>query len=592
MATDLELFKRIGQDVKDARWKRGRVAAGADANAVVTQGSFLVTSPSNVTNLPVAQPGQLEVAGDTYLTQTYRTWSGTPAVWVRTTLASTLTWSAWRLVGGTFPSLAAGSDASTVVDSGTRAVTSASVANLPESKVGWLNVVTVGAFVFQTFTTTDLAVWSRRGSNGTWTAWSRISADDKAVAALVESGTSTRGAITALVAQAGGGTSRADAFQPVRPEAPAWALKAPTMESRAAVNIPTAMSRDRLTVWSGPSNGGLMESKDLGTTWTTVYTFPSGLSSVRELANGELLAVVGVDPAPRELWLSQGYPTQGAGATWKKVHQAAAPSVTFSGSYGFFQWQNIVLFNEYGPKFGTGSTAEGGNARYAYMSTDYGKTWRTIFDLNTWVTGAGARAATTGIHLHGIAWDPYWDRLWITFGDDVSGTLYSDDFGATWEIADYGNTADAPHQNVAMLPMPKCILFGTDGFPNGVQRINRSEGKKRTGTYTIDQAYTIPGESGIRTHLCHSLYRVERPGDDGPAIVGFSAESNPGKSTVLASPDGYSWALLWQDPEAQPAGKGIRSVVGPTLTGELLIGSDDNRVSGRRSLWRGRVDLY
>ena len=121
---------------------------------------------------------------------------------------------------------------------------------------------------------------------------------------------------------------------------------------------------------------------------------------------------------------------------------------------------------------------------------------------------------------------------------------------------------------------------------------DRTEGKKK-GLYTLKQAYTIPGDDGTtRTHLCQSIHRIPQEGGTDVWLFGFGAETNPGKSTIAATRDGRTWATLWQDPVTQAAGKGLRTIAGPTLEGELIVGSDDKRDPSLWSVWRGPVPVY
>ena len=568
--TFLDFATRIGQLIKGAVWQKP--GGGFDLNTKTVPGIYPVTALGSSLNLPENALGDLEVMGtDTYLVQMYVTWGATRRIWVRYRNPDKTTWGDWASLRWELPSRGSDTDFNTLTMAGVVAITSAVHTNSPIALIGHLEVSVVAAFVWQRFTDVNRVTYIRNRINGTWTPWEA---------------SPSPATLTSLTAQVAAATR----LTPPRQQIGTWS---PTATPASQATMPSTLSHDRLTAWSGDAgDGGVRETKDYGATWTVLHNFARPTAWVQQLGDGELLVSVGTGTDPRELWRSNGYPNLGAGATWTKVLTATGPSITFSGSWGFSQHDNIVLVNEYGPKFGSGGVVEGQNARYSYMSTDYGKTWRQIFDLNAYVTGFQGRAASTGIHLHGVAWDPYWDRIWITFGDDVNGTIYSDDLGVTWQTAFYGTTANAPWQVVGILPMPKCILFGTDTAPNGVVRIDRTGGK-RGGTYPHVQAYTIPGDDGVtRTHLCHVMYRVGRVGDDGPAILGFSAESNPAASFIVATYDGYDFKLLWQDSQVQAAGKGVRSVIGPTLTGELIASSDDQRTANMRTMWRGPAPIY
>ena len=143
---------------------------------------------------------------------------------------------------------------------------------------------------------------------------------------------------------------------------------------KEAAEIITDYTKDRTVGFNGNhSTGRLMETRNNGSSWTELHQFPDNYIWCRQLDNGEILACTKVDPNPRDMWLSTGY---GTGAvTWEKVLSGSAPYVTFGAAWGFSSHENIVLIAEYGPKLPTwNGNAVTENARYVYMSVDYGKT--------------------------------------------------------------------------------------------------------------------------------------------------------------------------------------------------------------------------
>ncbi|MGY3320489.1 hypothetical protein [Arthrobacter sp. TE12232] len=370
-----------------------------------------------------------------------------------------------------------------------------------------------------------------------------------------------------------------------------------TGTSRLQSEIMVAMDRNRVRGWNCYS-GTLKETRDEGLTWTTVRTFAGEfVEAIVPLDNGELLVFVLITATNmRRAYVSSGY---GSGsASWTVVLNGSNPQVKFASAWGLAVHDNIVLANEYGPKSGytwSGGTeiiAEGKNARYTYLSLDYGRTWTTIFDLNAWLTAKGR--STKGHHLHGVAWDPYWDRIWLNFGDNMSGAgsngvLYSDNLGATWQEAHYFSGTNGT-QTVGILPLPRCVLLAGDVNPSGLHRINRTEGKIHTGQYTLDLAYDAPASLGM--HLCQGISRIRRVGDDAPAFFGFCPDVASGYSFVIATFDGYTVTEVWRDKDARPAGQGIRNVLGPTLRGDLIVASNDGRVAGKWSQFKGSAPGY
>lgn len=351
-----------------------------------------------------------------------------------------------------------------------------------------------------------------------------------------------------------------------------------------------SMSKDRLRGWN-QNTASVSETRDDGVTWTQINDKDgvnpfagSTVESVRQLDNGELLITCQRgSTSRREIWVSGNLdnPTE---RTFTRTLEARAQFIKFTAAWSQSDYGSIVLVNEYGPKTPTwtgNEIAEGDNARYTYLSTDYGKTWATIFDMNTYLTEAQERTTVEGQHLHGVAWDPYWDRIWVSFGDNLGGNgsngiVYSDDFGSTWKTAHFYTGTTPPHQVVGIQPMPKCVLFFGDMGPD-VIRIDRSEGKSKPGGYPTPVAFesTASGK-----HLCQGFIRARREGDDAPTLVVWSSEGQTGPSFAVVTMDGYTFKEIWRDNVDNPSGFGGRSIVGPTLRGQTIISSNDRKVSG------------
>lgn len=362
------------------------------------------------------------------------------------------------------------------------------------------------------------------------------------------------------------------------------------------------MSRDRTIYFNGQDSfGQLRYSVDFGETWIDLHRW-EGASYfwVYETGDGELIARVSLN-GQNSLWRSNGWSTARENATWVKTLDVT------NGTYITSAWsismhENIILVAEYGPKYvpetGYGvpiqPTAKGENARYLYLSLDHGKTFRTIFDLNSFAESLPSKGSDINLHLHGVAWDPWWDRIWVTCGDGGGAFLFSDDLGETWHVAHDGwgaASGDTKHQSVGIIPMPNCVLFATDSSPNGVLRINRSEGK-HTGAYPVDVAWVIPEDDGGLSHLAQSAYRVERGNGENLAMIAFGTETKTGRGFAVASYDGYEFNRFWQDSQDVEAGRGPRTMIGPTLDGKVIIGSNDQRTEHMWGVWSGRANVY
>lgn len=352
-----------------------------------------------------------------------------------------------------------------------------------------------------------------------------------------------------------------------------------TLEAKNSYEVPVCLTNDGLTVFNTGSQY-FRKSEDYGKTWSNPAFYNFGTDRLtawtKQLDNNELIVMVnniGTTPWTREIHLSKGYGTDNM--TFSIVKSIQKDDVTFADAWGFDSYQNIVLLNEYGGKVGEGA-AVGENARYTYMSLDYGKTWKTIFDLN-------AYAETDKVHPHGICYDPYWQRIWYTHGDGSDAILYSDDLGDTWSYAHHVTTYNSGTQVVGIKAMPTCLLFGSDDIPNGILRIDRAEGKHTVdGKYKVQVAYKINNETVNRTHLCHAITQAKHY-PNAPVLFGFGSESNPAPSIIIATYDGWTFSRLWEDSISQPKGRGIRGVVGVTVKNEVIAISNDERVVGKWS---------
>lgn len=620
--------------------------ANPDADTITTPGSYAITASGSSLNLPEKVTGRLDVIGTTYLVQQFTTWHNTSPItrtWLRARNSSATGWTRWVNTSWASPlSLQSGADLNTETGPGSYVIQSSSVLNKPTAGLGVLEVMRFNdTTLVQRFTPFNMStpqIYMRSLSGTTWQPWASVSWWAGLLPRYVDLDTLTTPQVWNVqwidhpqqpVARVGtltvttGGTVIVQRFDPATGDLTplrrtkgsgawsAWELLAPptsttvavrapvgtwtpTLTARNSADIAHGMTRDRTIMLNGShAFGALKSSTDGGLTWTTVHTFPdTAYLWSRELDNGELLVCTGKDPNPRSLWVSTGWRT--GTVTFTKVLDAVAPYAYFSTGWGLSIHKNIVVAAEYGPKTGgtwNGITGLTDYARRVWLSLDFGKTWRQVFDLGAYLTGRG-QASTDDQHLHGVAWDPWWDRLWVSFGDATNGVVYSDDLGATWQTADWNGVPNGGWQAVGILPLPGCVLLASDGYPNGVWRINRSEGRKLSGTYTIETAYTIPGsQPAALQYLCHAIHRVPQEGGD-LYLFGFGAETEPAASCIVATRDGRTFWLLWQDSEQQPSGRGLRTITGPTMAGELIVGSNDTRAANMWSEWRGSAPIY
>ena len=556
----------IRADIDNATWYKKQVS-NIDANTFDTPGMYPLNLTSGASNLPVNAPGVLEVMGiSTQLIQRF-TRKSPHQVFVRNRNADGNTWSDWSPIQWVVNGIGTNDNADSISVSGMYPVTQAGVPNLPESAIGTLEVVAFSTVIFQTFTSIDLNVWKRRKvSSGAWTAWEK---------------TPDEGDIQQAIQDAQAGVSPADSY--VREGAGMYGaglyLREIVQTDVSGQKYPAASTDDGTKMWNG--NSGAIEETTDGVTWTKVHTLEGGtFTFLRPLPDGEvLICFVPSDGSPRQIKKSVGYGTEGM--TFKTVINPTSPTVRFVAGWSYFQEGDRILIAEYGSKYPSVDESEW--PRYVYYSNDCGDTFQPIFNLWDFLQSHGVEQQNE-LHVHGVAYDKYWDRIWVTWGDNTNGIAYSDDEGVTWHVGNLYLNSDDPWQGVGIYPMPECILVGSDLTPNGVWRIDRKQGKNPDGQYEFEAAYKI-NDSIPRTHLCHSITRV--PGVDGrPDLVlfGFGAESNPGESIVVGTWDGWGFNVMYRHGELHAAGQGLRGVV-PASDGTVHInmqfGSQRLLVSGK-----------
>lgn len=562
-------------DIPRGDWNRGAITTGSldEYTASAQQGEYRVDS-TRVEGRPATSLGQLLVrknGGSGYTIQMYTTAQTRPREFIRTWRSST-GWSEWRPTGRQ-GELQIGMDFDAVVYEAVYGVVSVVHPNQPVQELGTLEVLPLHTDrVLQRFTadlTARPEVYQRVGQqDGTgWKAWVK---------------TPTKADLDILEGKIDGGSG--GSYTPI-PRGP--------LEERAADVVPAlaghtvgAMSKDRTTVWTSVATT-LKRSDDDGATWTDVHTFAgAAVESTLVLDNGELLVTGSVGSRDRRVvWVSEGLGTPRE--TWAEVLEAPYWGIKFTQAWSQSTHGRIVLLNEYGPKAGAawGSVdpiPQGEGAVRTYLSMDYGHTWQVIFNLADYVTGHHGRPDADLQHLHGVAWDPYWDRIWVSWGDAMgglgtNGIAYSDDLGSTWQTA-YTSLDHTPStQVVGIYPMPRCVLFFGD-MGDHVSRIDRAPGKEAIPELVT--AYNAPVDG---KHLCQGVYRAEREGGDAPLLAAFSTEGTAGNDFVVATPDGYSFSEVWTNPATIGGGRGVRSPVGPTVRGQFLVAT--NAVDGTTGNW-------
>lgn len=326
---------------------------------------------------------------------------------------------------------------------------------------------------------------------------------------------------------------------------------------------PLWLCHDRITLLGTSASPWRVKwSTDGGTSWSVNNgpSFGNNVQQLMETDDGEVLAFVnamaGENPT---IWKSAGWPADHAAATWTKVLTQQGPDATTSvglgpswREFGYDAYGTLAFAAEYGPKNDPSDMA-----RYIYMSEDYGATWRTIFDL--------ADYETTGAHCHGVSYDPWWDAIWVTTGDDVStkgeisGNFVSFDRGATWT-----RLTGFAHQCTTVIAIAACVLFVTDnGGPNCIYRIPRTS----RDTLAPEIAYTMSTDDAISAYGTQAFHLRSMP--DAPVLFAMQTDVTAGPALLIASYDGYNFKEIWRD-SATYANRGLLNVAGPLADGRIV----------------------
>lgn len=240
--------------------------------------------------------------------------------------------------------------------------------------------------------------------------------------------------------------------------------------------------------------------------------------------------------------------------------------------WGYKQYGNLILVAPYGA----------GRTGQVWMSEDFGDSFVCIFNIaddTTYVAtkpdGEGGYGAY-GIHplpadiippqgddfwdnvssigngsrhVHSLCFDEEFDRIWLVTGDDkhlVTGIYWSDDYGRTWHRKgllwnypdiDTGGTT----QMLQVVSMKSCVLFGTDGWGNGLFRYNRG---RKDEEPVIEFVFGWgPDHDGLKGIANHNIVTPE-----GVMLMVFAPNTPDAlpRGGIVAS-DGYHFRRIFID---------------------------------------------
>lgn len=160
---------------------------------------------------------------------------------------------------------------------------------------------------------------------------------------------------------------------------------------------------------------------------------------------------------------NKGYLWNGSDWSEKLIFSVEGYPVLPNSMFSYSTYHNIGIVSEYRSK------KEPTSGYKAYITKDYGVTWKEAFDLKKYT------ATEQGYHLHSCKYDPYSDMLWACCGDGSDNQMiyYSTDDGLNW----YKACDHLAIQATEIIPMQDCVLFVSDARLVSVFRWARLQNK-------------------------------------------------------------------------------------------------------------------
>lgn len=337
------------------------------------------------------------------------------------------------------------------------------------------------------------------------------------------------------------------------------------------------LSKDGKRIY-GKLGARLWVSYDECETFTTIID-DTGISvqAVRELDDGELIFSIERDTVNHtqngRVFKTKGFDKEtGNIDSYDLKVETPSTEAKINNSWGITSYKNVVTLSEYGLK-----TEEG--ARRAWLSTDYGETFKVIFDQKeTTKLIEGAPTWTETAHMHTCSFDPYWNRIWIVTGDRPNSAMYySDDFGETWKWVDVQFNNDTM-QFTGIIALPNCVIFGSDRNPNGVfvyYRGNKSD-------TPVIQPLLLVNDKDVISHVFQLPFKR---GWDSLTPVYFAAPNagdTDNKSLCVATVDGKKAFILHENSQDEKFGGKCLVFLGDTAQGNIIGTFFDSDISGYR----------
>lgn len=242
-------------------------------------------------------------------------------------------------------------------------------------------------------------------------------------------------------------------------------------------------------------------------------------------------------------------------------------------SWGIQARGSVIVIGEYGSHGNATpmTQSESGWCGCAWYSRDYGRHFCKVFDHKDYAPDY------PNAHIHGVCYDPYFDRMYIITGDskrnsrlywwDYDGENLTDELCNTikWKYIETNRDryTGSNFQFVCGYALKDCIILGSDGQRGGFMRINR--GKKEDEPiidYGVDFGLAKNGQ--FSTVWCAG--NMFKRNEESPLLMCIHREAsndlefddvkNPSHyantyrtvlSKVYATNNGYDFSLIWED---------------------------------------------
>lgn len=274
----------------------------------------------------------------------------------------------------------------------------------------------------------------------------------------------------------------------------------------------------------GVNNVTLQRSSDFGATWENVTPLPGGgVWSMLWCVDGEVII-----QSPTYIWKSTGWHNSPSTATWSiKITKSS------STGPGMLPWgidgdgQKFIA-TEY-------SGADRSESRYIWISIDMGNTWNIALDKLT-------IDPDNTSHIHGVCYDKWADRFFVSHGHGVLRRIYySDDDGTTW--VPLGGSFRPDAAPTVLFATDNGIVCGSDSVDAGLYGIARTENPadmelRRTARWNVTK-------DGVTGFACKPF----RDPATGYVYVTFKTDLE-GVNYVVMAGTAVAGSTVWESPAA------------------------------------------